>query len=133
MGAREVERGPEHMHATMTVTRTHCHVVITSQGGPGPLRGAGGSEGQGEVERGPWHMVATLLLSHCRTSQGVGEGGRMRARVTMLQSFFLSVLPYFSFILIVYLLGEVDIVTPILLFFSFAPHLLSVSLTFLWT
>ena len=75
------------MHATMTVTRTHCHVVITSQGGPGPLRGAGGSEGQGEVERGPWHMVATLLLSRCRTSQGVGEGGRMRARVMTMTLF----------------------------------------------
>ena len=51
----------------------------------------------------------------------------------LLQSFFLIVQSYFSFILIVYLLGEVDVVTPILLFFSFAPHLLSRSLTFLWT
>ena len=51
----------------------------------------------------------------------------------LLQFFFLIVPSYFSFILNVYLLGEVDAATPILLFFSFAPHLLSVSLTFLWT
>ena len=41
----------------------------------------------------------------------------------LLQSFFLIVLSCFSHILIVYLLGEVDITTPILLFFSFAPYL----------
>ena len=52
---------------------------------------------------------------------------------SVLQSFFLIVPSYFSFILIVYLLGEVDVVTPILLFFSSAPHHPSVSLTFLWT
>ena len=54
-------------------------------------------------------------------------------RAYVLQSFFLIIQSYFSFILIVYLLGEVDIVTPTLLCFSFAPHLLSLSLTFLWT
>ena len=51
----------------------------------------------------------------------------------VLQSFFLIVPLYFSFLLIAYLLGEVDTVTPILQSFSFAPHLRSVSLTFLWT
>ena len=51
----------------------------------------------------------------------------------LLQSFFLIIPSFFSFILIAYLLGEEDAVTPILLSFSFAPHLLSVSLTFLWT
>ena len=51
----------------------------------------------------------------------------------MLQSFFLIVPFCFSLILIVYLLGEVDVITPILLFFSFAPHLPFASLTFLWT
>ena len=55
------------------------------------------------------------------------------SQCTVLQFFFLIVPSYFSFILIVYLLGEVDAATPILLFFSFTPHLLSVSLTFLWT
>ena len=56
-----------------------------------------------------------------------GDGNKM------LQSFFLIVPFYFSLILIVYLLGEVDIITPILLFFSFAPYLPFASLTFLWT
>ena len=51
----------------------------------------------------------------------------------VLQYFFLIVPFYFSFILVVYLLGEVDIFTPILCIFSFAPHLPCVSLTFLWT
>ena len=51
----------------------------------------------------------------------------------LLQSFFLIVLFYFSLTLIVYLLGEVDVITPILLIFSFAPYLPLVSLTFLWT
>ena len=51
----------------------------------------------------------------------------------LLQSFFLIVLSCFSCILVVYLLGEVDVTTPILLFFSFAPYLPFASLTFLWT
>ena len=51
----------------------------------------------------------------------------------VLQSFFLIVLFYFSLILVVYLLGEVDIITPILLIFSFTPYLPFVSLTFHWT
>ena len=51
----------------------------------------------------------------------------------LLQSFFLIVLSYFLFILIVYLLGEVDIITSILRFFSFAPYPHLASLTFLWT
>ena len=55
------------------------------------------------------------------------------ADALLLQSFFLIVPSYFSLILVVYLLGEVDVFTPILLFFSFAPHLPFVSLTFLWT
>ena len=87
MGAREVERGPECIHAKTTATRTHRRVVVTSQGGPGPRRGAGGSEGQGEVERGPWHTVATLSLSCRRTSEGAGEGGRTRARAMMTTLF----------------------------------------------
>ena len=49
----------------------------------------------------------------------------------LLQSFFLIVLFYFSLILVVYLLGEVDVITPILLIFSFTPYLPFVSLTFL--
>ena len=52
---------------------------------------------------------------------------------TVLQSFFLIVLFYFSLTLVVYLLGEVDVTIPILLIFSFAPYLPLVSLTFLWT
>ena len=51
----------------------------------------------------------------------------------LLQSFFLIVPFYFSLILVVYLLGEVDVIIPILLFFSFAPYLPFASLTFLWT
>ena len=47
--------------------------------------------------------------------------------------FSLIVPSYFSLILVVYLLGEVDVITPILLIFSFAPYLPFVSLTFLWT
>ena len=58
---------------------------------------------------------------------------RARRGCRLLQSFFLIVPFYFSLILVVYLLGEVDVATPILLFFSFAPHLPFVSLTFLWT
>ena len=38
-----------------------------------------------------------------------------------------------SLILVVYLLGEVDVITPILLFSSFTPYLPFASLTFLWT
>ena len=48
----------------------------------------------------------------------------------MLQFFFLIVLSYFSSILIVYLLGEVDAFTPILRIFSFVPIPPFVSLTF---
>ena len=54
------------------------------------------------------------------------EGGN----ITILS---LIVLLYFSFILVVYLLGEVDVTTPILLFFSFTPYLPFASLTCLWT
>ena len=52
---------------------------------------------------------------------------------SLLQSFFLIIPSYFSLILVVYLLGEVDVITPILLIFSFAPYLPFVSLTFLQT
>ena len=48
----------------------------------------------------------------------------------LLQFFFLIVPSYFSSILVVYLLGEVDIFTPILRIFSFVPNLPFVSLTF---
>ena len=51
----------------------------------------------------------------------------------VLQSFFLIVLSYFSFILIVYLLGEVDVIISILHFFSFTPYPPLASLIFLWT
>ena len=51
----------------------------------------------------------------------------------VLQFFFLIVPSCCSFILDVYLLGEVDAFTPIPLIFSFAPHLLFVSSTFPWT
>ena len=51
----------------------------------------------------------------------------------VLQSFFLIVPFYSSFILAVYLLGEVDVITTIPLIFSFALYLPFVSLTFLWT
>ena len=51
----------------------------------------------------------------------------------VLQSFFLIVLFYFSFVLVVYLLGEVDVVTPILHIFSFTLYLPFVSLIFPWT
>ena len=50
--------------------------------------------------------------------------------VMLLQFFFLIVPSYFSFILVVYLLGEVDAFTPIPRIFSFAPYLLFVSLIF---
>ena len=61
------------------------------------------------------------------------EGMKRGAKVWVLQSFSLIVPCCFSLILVVYLLGEVDVTTPILPFFSFAPHLHSASLTFLWT
>ena len=48
----------------------------------------------------------------------------------LLQFFFLIVPSYFSFILTVYLLGEVDAFTPILHIFSFVPIPPFVSLTF---
>ena len=48
----------------------------------------------------------------------------------VLQFFFLIVPSYFSSILVVYLLGEVDAYTPILRIFSFAPYPPFVSLTF---
>ena len=51
----------------------------------------------------------------------------------MLQFFFLIIPSCYSFILNVYLLGEVDAFTPILHIFSFVPHLLFVSLIFPWT
>ena len=53
--------------------------------------------------------------------------------IHLLQSFFLIILSYFSFILVVYLLGEVEVTTPILRFFSSAPCLPLASLIFLWT
>ena len=53
--------------------------------------------------------------------------------VYVLQSFSLIVPFYFSLMLTVYLLGEVDIIISIPLIFSFAPYLPFVSLTFLWT
>ena len=56
-----------------------------------------------------------------------------QVRCRVLQSFVLIIPFYFSLILIVYLLGEVDVITPILLFFSFVPYLHFASLTFLWT
>ena len=59
---------------------------------------------------------------------GAAEWGSM-----LLQFFFLIVPSYFSSILVVYLLGEADTFTPILLIFSFALYLPFVSLTFLWT
>ena len=55
------------------------------------------------------------------------------AKLLMLQSFFLIVPSCYSFILNVYLLGEVDTFTPIPHIFSFIPHLLFVSSTFPWT
>ena len=48
----------------------------------------------------------------------------------LLQFFFLIVPSYFSSILVVYLLGEVDAFTPILRIFSFVPIPPFVSLTF---
>ena len=48
----------------------------------------------------------------------------------VLQFFFLIVPSYFSFILVVYLLGEVDAFTPILRIFLLIPYLPFVSLTF---
>ena len=53
--------------------------------------------------------------------------------LSVLQFFFLIVPSYFSSILDVYLLGEVDAFTPILCIFSFAPYPPFVSLTFSWT
>ena len=51
----------------------------------------------------------------------------------VLQFFSFIILSCCSFILDVYLLGEVDAFTPIPLIFSFAQHLLFISLTFPWT
>ena len=51
----------------------------------------------------------------------------------VLQFFFLIVPSYYSFIPVVYLLGEVDAFTPIPHTFSFVPHLPFVSSIFLWT
>ena len=51
----------------------------------------------------------------------------------LLQFFFLIDPSCFSFILVVYLLGEVDAFTPILCIFSFVPIPPFVSLTFPWT
>ena len=53
--------------------------------------------------------------------------------LSLLQFFFLIAPSYFSSILIVYLLGEVDAFTPTLRIFSFAPYPPFVSLTFPWT
>ena len=68
----------------------------------------------------------------------LGQGSRERELsdvgvVFLLQFFFLIVPSCSSSILDVYLLGEVDVSTPIPLIFSFALHLLFVSLTFPWT
>ena len=51
----------------------------------------------------------------------------------VLQFFFLIVPSYYSFIPVVYLLGEVDAFTPIPHIFSFIPHLHFVSSIFPWT
>ena len=67
-----------------------------------------------------------------KKGQGRGAAGKLTDE-GVLQSFFLIVPSYFSLILVVYLLGEVDVITPILLFFSFAPYLPFASLTLLWT
>ena len=56
-----------------------------------------------------------------------------RHACSLLQFFFLIVLSYYSFILNVYVLGEVDAFTPIPHIFSFVPHLLFVSSIFPWT
>ena len=60
------------------------------------------------------------------------ENGKIAETTALivLQFFFLIVLSYFSSILVVYLLGEVDAFTPILHIFSFAPCPPFVSLTF---
>ena len=53
---------------------------------------------------------------------------------TVLRSFFLTIPFYSSLILVVYSLGEVDVIpTSIPLIFSFKPYLPFVSLIFLWT
>ena len=57
----------------------------------------------------------------------------LASKPLLLQFFFLIVPSCYSFILDVYLLGEVDAFIPIPLIFSFVPHLLFVSLTFPWT
>ena len=55
----------------------------------------------------------------------------LRRKVDILLQFFFLIVPsYFSSILIVYLLGEVDAFTPILHIFSFALYPPFVSLTF---
>ena len=56
-----------------------------------------------------------------------------KGKCLVLQFFSLIVLLCCSSILDVYLLGEVDISTPIPRIFSFDHHLLFVSLTFPWT
>ena len=66
-------------------------------------------------------------------SSSVGEGRWRTWGVLVLQFFFLIVPSCCSFILDVYLLGEVDAFTPIPLIFSFVPHLRFVSSTFPWT
>ena len=74
-------------------------------------------------------VVAMVLAPYCsRMGNWIA-----RSDLFVLQSFFLIVPSYFSLILIVYLLGEVDTITPILLFFSFTPYPPFASLTFLWT
>ena len=64
------------------------------------------------------------------------DKGRMRLNedgLDLLQSFFHIVPSYSLLMLVVYLLGEVDVIISTPLIFSFALYLPFVSLTFLWT
>ena len=82
------------------------------------------------VDRGLDRLLGTLPRDHLTN---ILRTILLSLSEELLQSFFLIVPFYFSLILIVYLLGEVDVITPILLFFSFTPYLPFASLTFLWT
>ena len=71
---------------------------------------------------GHWQANERTVSSNTKPESRICRPGKPR-RELLLQSFFLIIPFYFSLILVVYLLGEVDVITPILLIFSFAPYL----------